>query len=86
MNKLGLFLFAGTLVVALLVITLPEGTKANMDEAANMVEALRVLEQLDKYYSQIARPRFGRSIGLHRKGNALNIVRAKKHVADVERR
>ncbi|KFM78960.1 hypothetical protein X975_26080, partial [Stegodyphus mimosarum] len=59
MNKLGIFLFAVSMVVALLVVSLPAGTRAspNIDEAANMAEALRYLEQIDKYYSQMARPR-----------------------------
>nr|ANO53985.1 NPF [Limulus polyphemus] len=32
------------------------------DEVSNMADAIRYLESLEKYYSQVARPRFGRSL------------------------
>ncbi|XP_035211026.1 neuropeptide F-like isoform X3 [Stegodyphus dumicola] len=86
MSKLGIFLFAFSMVVALLVVSLPAGTRAspNIDEAANMAEALRYLEQIDKYYSQMARPRYGRSVGLHKKSQVT--LRSKKPSGDRERR
>ncbi|GFV57031.1 hypothetical protein TNCV_2931541 [Trichonephila clavipes] len=47
------------MVAILIVVTLPEEGKANpsMEDGINVAEAIRYLEQLDKYYSQIARPR-----------------------------
>lgn len=45
-------------MVSVIVLIVPEASgRPNMDEVANMAEAIRYLEQLDKYYSQVARPR-----------------------------
>ncbi|XP_015786552.1 neuropeptide F [Tetranychus urticae] len=58
------------ILVVTIVLNLSQQASArpNIDEMANMAEALRYLEKLDKYYSQIARPRFGRSISDTRPG------------------
>lgn len=49
-----------TLLMVLIAITLPEGARASPDveEMANVAEALKNLDLLDKYYAQWARPRF----------------------------
>ncbi|GFR26775.1 hypothetical protein TNCT_536061 [Trichonephila clavata] len=75
------------MVAILIVVTLPEEGRANpsMEDGINVAEAIRYLEQLDKYYSQIARPRYGRSIGIHRR-SALSALRSKKLVAEADRR
>ncbi|XP_054161898.1 neuropeptide F-like [Oppia nitens] len=54
-----LFLFIAVLTLMATIVPQVSG-KPNMDEVANMAEAIRYLEQLDKYYSQVARPRFGK--------------------------
>ncbi|RWS04125.1 hypothetical protein B4U79_10376, partial [Dinothrombium tinctorium] len=57
-NRMKLCGFA--LIVAftmLIVYTKPTSGRPNVDEMVDMAEALRYLEKLDKYYSQIARPR-----------------------------
>jgi len=46
------------LIVVLIVNTTPQvASRPNMEEMANYAQALKYLEQLEKYYSQIARPR-----------------------------
>ena len=51
-------------VLSLMVMIVPEvSSKPNMDEVANMAEAIRYLEKLDKYYSQVARPRYDTTSG-----------------------
>lgn len=46
-------------MVSVIVSLAPEvSARPNIDEVANMAEAIRYLEQLDKYYSQVARPRW----------------------------
>ncbi|XP_053206548.1 neuropeptide F-like [Panonychus citri] len=55
-------------VTVILNLSQQASARPNMDEMANMAEALRYLEKLDKYYSQMARPRFGRSISDTRPG------------------
>lgn len=45
-------------VLSLMVMIVPEVSgKPQMEDVANMAEAIRYLEKLDKYYSQVARPR-----------------------------
>lgn len=44
-------------VTVILNLSQQASARPNMDEMANMAEALRYLEKLDKYYSQMARPR-----------------------------
>ncbi|GIY77955.1 hypothetical protein CDAR_572991 [Caerostris darwini] len=48
------------MVALLIVVTLPEGGRANpsLEDGINVAEAIRYLEKLDKYYSQIARPSY----------------------------
>ncbi|XP_037278708.1 uncharacterized protein LOC119171920 [Rhipicephalus microplus] len=52
------------LLVALLVLQMTAVlARADPEEVGgNVVEALRLLEHLDKYYSHVNRPRFGRSV------------------------
>ena len=53
-------IFSIIALIALLFATVAiEKTEARptSDDLSNMVEALRVLEQVDKVYSQLARPR-----------------------------
>ncbi|XP_070394269.1 uncharacterized protein [Dermacentor albipictus] len=38
----------------------------------NVVEALRLLEHLDKYYSHVNRPRFGRSVPVRFSGGSMS--------------
>jgi hypothetical protein len=46
-------------VIILMGLIVPEVSgKPNVDEVANMAKAIRYLEELDKYYSQVARPRY----------------------------
>lgn len=50
--------FAVVLAMSLIVIMSPTvSCRPNSNEVENMAEALRYLEQIDKYYSQMARPR-----------------------------
>ncbi|KAI1280810.1 hypothetical protein HDE_13325 [Halotydeus destructor] len=50
--------------VAIFLVTMTTVVKGrpSSSEVENVAEALRYLEQIDKYYSQMARPRFGRSV------------------------
>ncbi|CAG2165273.1 unnamed protein product [Oppiella nova] len=60
-RSIQIYLFVFVAVLSLMASIVPEvSSKPNMDEVANMAEAIRYLEQLDKYYSQVARPRFGK--------------------------
>jgi hypothetical protein len=58
-QNIQLYFFVFIAVITLMVLIVPEVSgKPNSDEVANMAEAIRYLEQLDKYYSHIARPRY----------------------------
>lgn len=59
MNKLGFFVFALTVVLALITVTLPGGARAvpDLEDAVNVAEALKMLERVDKFYSTMGRPR-----------------------------
>ncbi|XP_022238529.1 neuropeptide F-like [Limulus polyphemus] len=46
--------------------------RPSYEDVSNIANTLRYLESLEKYYSQIARPRFGRS--LYKSFNAENHV------------
>ncbi|XP_055946227.1 neuropeptide F-like [Argiope bruennichi] len=87
MGKFSIILFTITVVAILIVVTLPESGKANpsLEDGINVAEAIRYLEKLDKYYSQIARPRYGRSTDFHKR-SALNAVRSKNPAVAVGRR
>ncbi|XP_015904547.1 neuropeptide F-like [Parasteatoda tepidariorum] len=86
MGKLGVFAFAITITVALVVLSLPDGSRANphMEDDMEMAEALHLLEKLDKYYSQIARPRYGRS--LENRRSDLSAIRSEKSAVKRGRR
>ena len=57
-SRLGSILCALFVALSLIAVLTPQvAARPNMDEMANMAEALRYLEQLDKYYSKVARPR-----------------------------
>ncbi|RWS25859.1 hypothetical protein B4U80_02420 [Leptotrombidium deliense] len=44
--------------VAFLILIVPQTTaRPSVDDMTDMAEALRYLEKLDRYYSQLARPR-----------------------------
>lgn len=46
------------LIALLFAVTIDKAeARPTSDDLSNMVEALRVLEQMDKVYSQLARPR-----------------------------
>ncbi|XP_064470090.1 uncharacterized protein LOC135384836 [Ornithodoros turicata] len=62
MARVELIVFAVLMAGSLVLLTNEALAKASPEEMVGMVEALRFLEQLDKYYSQMARPRFGRSV------------------------
>lgn len=53
MNKLGFFVFALTVVLALITVTLPGGARAVPD----LEDAVKMLERIDKFYSTMGRPR-----------------------------
>ena len=58
-RNIQIFFFVFIAILSLMVMTVPEVSgKPNMEEVANMADAIRYLEQLDKYYSQVARPRY----------------------------
>ncbi|XP_074593599.1 neuropeptide F-like [Brevipalpus obovatus] len=55
-------LYAFTLVFAILLSNTQQvSSRPNEEYSRDMAKALQYLEQLDRYYSQMARPRFGRS-------------------------
>ncbi|KAG8181742.1 hypothetical protein JTE90_028280 [Oedothorax gibbosus] len=87
MGKLGMLVFSVTMVVALIVMTLPREGMANpsLEEGLDVAEAIRFLEKLDKYYSQIARPRYGRSTDSHRKSFPM-AMRSRKFANEADRR
>ncbi|XP_027221822.1 neuropeptide F isoform X2 [Penaeus vannamei] len=57
-------MWAAVVVVVVLVVATDLGAvaeaKPDPSQLANMAEALKYLQELDKYYSQVSRPRFGK--------------------------
>lgn len=62
------------LLVALLVLQMTAVlARADPEEVGgNVVEALRLLGHLDKYYSHVSRPRFGRSVPVRFAGGSMS--------------
>ncbi|XP_076322107.1 uncharacterized protein LOC143231457 [Tachypleus tridentatus] len=59
-------LFSVSLPVCVLLLLVSEPilvlARPSHEDVSNIVDTLRYLESLEKYYSQLARPRFGRSL------------------------
>ncbi|XP_076329178.1 uncharacterized protein LOC143235168 [Tachypleus tridentatus] len=58
-------IFISISILLTILLTLGPNTifaRPSHDEVSNMADALRYLESLEKYYSQVARPRYGRSL------------------------
>ncbi|XP_050035289.1 uncharacterized protein [Dermacentor andersoni] len=66
---MSLALLVGLLVLQMTAVL----ARADPEEVGgNVVEALRLLEHLDKYYSHVNRPRFGRSVPVRFSGGSMS--------------
>uniref|UniRef100_T1JM02 Neuropeptide F n=1 Tax=Strigamia maritima TaxID=126957 RepID=T1JM02_STRMM len=73
-------------IVVLYVFCAPAQATSGPDQAVSMTEALKYLQALDKYYSQVARPRFGRSLPMRYPSKDMSVEAEANRLLEQRRR